>query len=123
MDLEEQKITQLAAIEYLQNNASLLESKSHSDVTFVVGGEGEEKQEFAGHKVIFAVRCPVFAKMFEHDFEENKLNRVVITDMNPKVFEQFMKFVYTAKVDSVDQFDEELLVAADKVCCDFRHFV
>jgi len=116
LDLEEQKITQLAAIEYLQNDASLLESKSHSDVTFVVGGEGEEKQEFAGHKVILAVRCPVFAKMFEHDFEENKLNQVVITDMSPKVFEQFMKFIYSGKVDSVEQFDEELLVVANKVC-------
>ena len=114
-DRKQDFLSQRASGFLMQNYATLLESKSLTDVTFVVGN-GENREEFSGLKVIFAVHSPVFARMFENDLKENQQNRMEIVDMEPQVLQQFMKFIYTGKLDALDQFDEELLIAADKVC-------
>ena len=93
---------------------NLLNGENFCDVTFVVGVD-DGKKDFHGHKVILAAQSVVFAKMFEHDLEETKLNRVEITDVKPEVFEAFMKFIYTGKLESAE-FEEELLPIAEKVC-------
>ena len=92
------------------NYESLLESAKLSDVLFVIGNK-----EFKLHKAILASQSPVFSAMFENDLEEAKKNRVEITDVDVEVFEVMIRFIYTANVDSVQQYALELFVAADKV--------
>ena len=100
----------------MENFANLLNDTNYFDITLVVGKGKDNKREFRGHKAIFAAQSPVFAKMFQSDLEESKSNPVDITDIVPRVFEQFMKFIYTGKVDPAgEEMCDELLVVADKV--------
>ena len=80
---------------------------------------GDDKKEITGHKVVFVIQSKVFAKMFKKDFKEKKCNRVQIPDIKSTVFEVFTKFLYTQEVDSLSEFDEELLIVAKKVCFHF----
>ena len=78
-------------------------------------------KEFKAHKSILASRSPVFAAMFEHDLEESKQNRVVITDIKLEVAEAMIRYIYAGKIDSIELYAMELLEAADKVWfCDQR---
>ena len=76
------------------------------------------KKEFYAHKAILAARSPVFAAMFQHDLAEKKQNRVDITDMEPEVLREMLRFIYTGKAPALDKLDADLLAAADKVCFD-----
>ena len=91
--------------------SGLFESQKFSDVILCVGGK-----EFYVHKAILGARSPVFAAMFEHEMEEKKQNRVEITDMDPEVLREMLRFIYTGKAPYLDKWDAELLAAADKVC-------
>ena len=70
-------------------------------------------------QIVFSVQSKVFNKMFLHNLEEKKTNRVTIPDIKAAIFEVFSKFLYTGKVNSLSEFDEELLIVAEKVCCCF----
>ncbi|XP_036041158.1 speckle-type POZ protein-like isoform X2 [Onychomys torridus] len=59
-------------------------------------------------------RSPVFNAMFEHEMEECKKNRVEINDLDPEVFKEMMRFVYTGKAPNLDKMADNLLAAADK---------
>ncbi|XP_054721492.1 protein roadkill-like [Uloborus diversus] len=87
----------------------LFESQKFSDVILSVGG-----REFYAHKAILAARSPVFSAMFEHDMEEKKQNRVEITDTDPEVLKEMLRFIYTGKSPNLENIPDELLAAADK---------
>ena len=53
--------------------------------------------------------------MFEHDCEENRENTVRISDVDADVFEQLLKYTYSGKIPSMEQYSSELFMAADKV--------
>ncbi|XP_023383254.1 speckle-type POZ protein-like isoform X3 [Pteropus vampyrus] len=59
-------------------------------------------------------RSPVFNAMFEHEMEESKKNRVEINDVDPEVFKEMMRFIYTGKAPNLDKMADNLLAAADK---------
>nr|XP_021505894.1 speckle-type POZ protein-like isoform X1 [Meriones unguiculatus] len=59
-------------------------------------------------------RSPVFNAMFEHEMEEYTKNRVEINDLDPEVFKEMMRFVYTGKAPNLDKMADDLLAAADK---------
>ena len=63
------------------------------DVYFDVGD-----REFKAHKSILALRSPVFAAMFEHPTKEKMTNRVVIEDIEPSVFQELLRFIYTGRL-------------------------
>lgn len=90
--------------------SQLFESQKFSDVILCVN-----KKEFFAHKAILAARSPVFAAMFQHDLAEKKQNRVDITDMEPEVLREMLRFIYTGKAPALDKLDADLLAAADKV--------
>lgn len=54
--------------------------------------------------------------MFKYEFREKEDKCVVIEDVDPKVFEQFLKYVYKGKLDqqTLDQFGLSLWIFADK---------
>uniref|UniRef100_A0A8C5M987 Speckle type BTB/POZ protein like n=1 Tax=Leptobrachium leishanense TaxID=445787 RepID=A0A8C5M987_9ANUR len=87
----------------------LWETTRFTDCSLYVGG-----QEFKAHKAILAARSPVFSAMFEHEMEESNKNRVDIHDVDPEVFKEMMRFVYTGKASHLDQMADGLLAAADK---------
>jgi speckle-type POZ protein len=93
----------------------LYESKKFSDVVINVGG-----REFQAHKNILATRSKVFSAVFEHQTTEKLSNNVVIEDIDPDVFEEILRFVYTGRMPlaKMEQMAIGLMVAADKYLLD-----
>uniref|UniRef100_A0A8C6QDG2 Speckle-type BTB/POZ protein-like n=1 Tax=Nannospalax galili TaxID=1026970 RepID=A0A8C6QDG2_NANGA len=88
---------------------NLWENTRFADCCFFVRG-----QEFKAHKSVLAARSSVFNEMFEHEMEESTKSPVEINDLDPEVFKEMMRFVYTGKAPNLDKMAENLLAAADK---------
>jgi speckle-type POZ protein len=82
-----------------------------SDVNFKIGG-----REFPAHKNILAARSQYFAAMFEHPTKEQSTNQVNIEDIEPDVFEELLRFIYTGRVPSekLETMAAALFITADK---------
>ena len=96
----------------------LLEAKEGADVTFEVEGE-----EFPAHRLVLAMRSPVFKAMLYGSMREKDSNRIVIDNMQPAIFKVLLHFIYTDELpDAMDDLDGDdkkemirhLLVAADR---------
>ena len=103
----------------------LFTSKKYSDIDIVVG---EEK--FPAHKVILSMRSLFFATMFAHpDMKEiaksclqncfrrnrNRKNIVQIEDVEPKVFESLLRFMYTNQLElQSEEMAMDVLEAANR---------
>ncbi|KAF7022069.1 hypothetical protein CFC21_034908 [Triticum aestivum] len=97
----------------------LWQRKEGSDVTFEVQGEA-----FPAHKIVLAMRSPVFKEELYGALRENDMGCVIIGDMQPLVFEALLHFIYTDSLPTMDdlyQYQDEykeiighLLVAADR---------
>jgi speckle-type POZ protein len=94
---------------------NLFENIKYADVTLNVGA-----QKFQAHKSILASRSKVFAAMFEHPTKEKLSNQVEIEDINPDVFHELLRFVYTARLSSktMEKMATQLYFAADKYFLD-----
>ncbi|XP_054168362.1 speckle-type POZ protein-like [Oppia nitens] len=75
---------------------------------------GKDRHEFYASKLLLSCRSEVFAKMFTTDCMEKLSAEVVIDDIEPQVFEQFLRYLYTGRCDQLDDYCQELLVVADK---------
>jgi speckle-type POZ protein len=102
----------------------LLRSKRGADVTFEVGGE-----LFVAHRCILAARSSVFMAALFGPMAESATPtaRVRVDDMEPRVFEAMLEFIYTddwpAEVvdptsDNKVEMAQHLLVAADRYLLD-----
>jgi speckle-type POZ protein len=94
----------------------LFEDMTLSDVTLNVNG-----RQFKAHKCILASNSQVFLAMFEHPTKENITNQVVIEDIEPEVFQELLRFIYTGRLSSpvtLDTMATRLFVAADKYLLD-----
>lgn len=100
----------------------LLEAQEEVDVTFSVGGE-----TFAAHKIILAMRSPVFKAEFYGPMRENAAALIIpIQDMQPDVFKAMLHFIYTDALPAMDDLEGDdrseiirhLLVAADRYALD-----
>lgn len=85
------------------------ECSEYSDFTILV-----DEKSFHLHKCILATRSPVFQAMFRHDMIEKNSGTVKIQDIRPEVFHELILFIYTGKVNNLEEMAPELLVAADK---------
>ena len=52
--------------------------------------------------------------MFKCEMNESKQNRVVIVDMEYKVLEEMLTYIYTGKSPNMGKMAEDLLAAAEK---------
>ena len=97
--------------ELLKDFQDLFEDKKHCDVTFNV-----RDQEFPAHKNILAARSQVFSAMFDHPSKENLKGIVDIPDIEPEVFKELLRYIYTGDVplERLDEVAVGLLAAADK---------
>ena len=97
-----------ASAEKLQG---LFDDMKFSDVIFNIRG-----REFPAHKIILAARSEVFAAMFQHPTTENLTNKIKIEDIEPDVFHELLRFIYTGRINSttMETMAAGLLIAADK---------
>lgn len=56
--------------------------------------------------------------MFYHDMKEREKNRVEVTDIEPDVMADMLRFIYTGKAPNLETMAAELLAAADKYSLD-----
>lgn len=88
---------------------SLFDSDEFHDFTIIT-----RDRTFKTHRNILAAASPVFWKMLTHDMRENFSKSVKIVDASSKVIYEMLRFVYTSRVESLDEIAEELLIVADK---------
>ena len=99
----------------------LLHGKEGTDVTFSVRGD-----TFEAHKIVLAMRSPVFRAEFNGPMREARAQFVTITDMQPAVFKALLHFIYTDSLpvmhdregDDKSEMIRHLLVAADRYAMD-----
>jgi len=94
--------------ELAQDFSSLFNSKHQSDVTVKCGDK-----LFDCHQIILASRSQVFKKMFESNMNEQVTGSVEIKEIDHKVFEDVLKYIYSGEAPKIDDHLEELLAAAD----------
>lgn len=81
--------------ELLERLTRMYYDKPCADITLNVGNK-----EFLAHKSILS-RSPVFAAMFLHGMLESKKNVVDIKEVDPEIFEIFLKFLYIGEIDEI----------------------
>ena len=86
-------------------------------MTFNCGGE-----IIKAHTLILASGSPILAAMFQNDFKESQERLVLIKDIEAKVFENFLRYIYVGECDLLEKGEgsevADLLVAADKYAVD-----
>jgi speckle-type POZ protein len=99
----------------LNQLGELFEKMPLSDATFNIRG-----RKFGAHKAILAMRSPVFAAMFQHPTKELQTGEVEVDDINPNVFQEILRYLYTGLTRSttMDVMAPGLLAAADKYLLD-----
>ena len=89
----------------------MFEKMPLTDVTFNIRG-----RKFSAHKAILAMRSPVLSAMFHHPIKEALSSKVNVDDIDPDVFQEVLRFIYTGKTQStaMDKMAPGILAAADK---------
>jgi speckle-type POZ protein len=96
----------------LNHLSKLLDTQSMADVTFVVKNE-----RIGAHSAIVVSASPVICSMLEEDkFKEGRTKVVEVDDIDPVVFKEMLRYLYTGKAPKLDEDDmtEPLFVTADK---------
>lgn len=93
------------SISKMFNNAEL------SDVNFVFS----DGTEFCSHKFILSIRSSVFTTMFYGSIPEATTNKnIEIVDISSVAFSEFLRFIYTDKVNLTIENLKEVIYAAHK---------
>ncbi|KAI4489126.1 hypothetical protein M0804_004624 [Polistes exclamans] len=74
----------------------LYKDKTYADLKIRVG-----EVEFLAHKAILAAKSPVFADMFNQITNAECDNVITINDIDPKIFEIFLKYLYLNEIDYI----------------------
>jgi speckle-type POZ protein len=102
-------------IQILHQQEELFEKMPLSDVTFNING-----RNFAAHKIILAMRSPVFSAMFTHATKEMLSGNVEVDDIDADVFQEVLRYLYTGltRTTTMDVMAPGLLAAAEKYLLD-----
>ncbi len=97
----------------IDNMEALFQDRKFTDVSLVVRG-----RQFEAHKSILSARSPVFAAMFQHPTREKMSNQIVVQNIEPEVFHEVLRYIYTGRVPRLYHMEEpmasQLFYAADK---------
>ena len=96
----------------LTHLSKLLDTQSMADVTFVV-----KKEKIGAHSAIVLSGSPVICAMLENgNFKEGRTKVVQVEDIEPPIFKEMLRYLYTGKAPKVDEDEmtEPLFLAADK---------
>ena len=93
----------------------LFENMKFPDITINVRG-----RQFKAHKSILATRSQFFAAMFDHPTKENLTNQVEVEDVEPAVFNEVLRFIYTGRLSesTMGKMTIDILAVADKYLLD-----
>ena len=80
-----------------------------TDVTLFAG-----KDEFKAHRVVLAAQSPFFKSCFEQCSGKTDSRVELVSDISPEVLETVLKYMYTGKVDKIDDLAYNLLSTADE---------
>lgn len=80
-----------------QNFKDLLLNGQDHDLVLKVKDE-----EFRAHRNILRARSPVFESMLRHDMIEKHSGTIDIPDCDPGAFEQFLLYLYSGEVETLD---------------------
>ncbi|UYV69899.1 SPOPL [Cordylochernes scorpioides] len=105
VDLNNDPLFKVSECSWSQDMNLLLESHNFSDVTIHVGD-----RMFQAHKNILAARSSLFEAMFEHEMKDQ--NWINITDVEPTVMQELLRFMYTGSSRNVEGMAEKLLAGA-----------
>jgi len=94
---------------WLEHFKQLFESKVLSDVVVQV-----KEERFDAHKIVLSARSSVFLAMFQSNLTETQTNTLKIEGIDPAVFKEVLRFMYTDQVGQLDELAEELLAAAER---------
>lgn len=86
-----------------------LEPNHTFDITFEVEG-----QNFNVHKGFLAASCKYFEKMFSSKMLESQLDKIVMTDVKLKTFQNVLKFLYFEDFELDEDVACDLLIVSDK---------
>lgn len=87
---------------YSSSFRALLKSEEHSDITFLVGLDGEEKESVSAHKAILTARCEYFRAMFRAGGLSESLRNTVELSYDPSSFRRVLEYIYTNDVAMLD---------------------
>lgn len=85
----------------------LLTDDDHCDVILVV-----QNQEIKVHKLILSARSPVFKAMLSVDMKEKRESRIVIPDIHFEAVKEFIKFLYSAQLNTTN-YAKDLLILSE----------
>ncbi|KAI6220381.1 Speckle-type POZ protein-like isoform X2 [Aphelenchoides fujianensis] len=82
---------------------------AYTDVRIFVGD-----RVFHVYKAFLFLHSDVFRAMFKHKWKEQETNAVPIKDFEPEIVEAMLRFMYTGRVENLEQNARQLFLAADK---------
>ncbi|CDW53510.1 Protein maternal effect lethal 26, partial [Trichuris trichiura] len=94
---------------FISDMKALLENGAYADFSISVGGI-----TIPAHRCILAARSNVFAAMLLHATEESRTCTLEITDFEPDVIQELVRFIYSGHCNRIDELGADLLTAADK---------
>jgi speckle-type POZ protein len=84
-----------------------------TDVSIEVG-----TKIFHAHKVVLIARSPVFRDLFTKNQQPQPIDSLKISNIQPEVFGELLRFLYTDQVKNLGQYAKDLLGAADEYMLD-----
>lgn len=96
-------------LELTENMNSLFENREFSDLTITV-----EDKVLKAHKCILSKRSSVFSALLSSDMKERQDNVIVVSDISPDAMTEVLRFIYTGKVENLENLKKELIYAAEK---------
>lgn len=91
----------------------LFKDEKFTDATIIVGDH-----EINVHKCVLSDKSTYFSNEFENDMKEKRESKVVIKDVSFEVTMEVLRFIYTGKVDNMENLKEDILIASDKYLID-----
>ncbi|KAI6226328.1 Protein roadkill-like isoform X2 [Aphelenchoides fujianensis] len=82
---------------------------AYTDVRIVVGD-----RTFHVYKAFLFLHSDVFRAMFEHEWKESESNAICVEGIEPEIVEAMLRFMYTGRVENLEQNARHLFLAADK---------
>ena len=93
------------------NAHPLFNNKKKSDITFIVGRHGEQKERIYGHSLIICLASPVLDELFEGDWKDKE---EVEIQAHPAPFLSIMRYVYSQDIVIEKNYLVETLILAKK---------
>ncbi|XP_047370539.1 speckle-type POZ protein isoform X2 [Vespa velutina] len=94
--------------EIMKHISSLHFNSELSDLTICV-----EDSVYPVHKCILGAHSPVFENIFTSGMKEQKEGRVYITDLTKGTCTSMMSYIYTNRLEDLDNIASELIIIAD----------